>query len=228
MLGYANPRKAISDHCKEKGVTKRYTLSSGGEQETIIINESNLYRLIIKSKKPEAERFERWVMEEVLPSIRKTGGYSTGQRTNEHRDRLLLVKLAKELKFETCAPVRTLLSEQITALCLRLGVGIPDYSQIGHQAPPQPDRVTEFFDLLDELRDKGEVFNHATAQDALAFNLPEIKALFAKHRFDFNFHSIYADLRLATSPKFMDMKAVNSGLRKRSVKCWVFGYSVDA
>ena len=155
-------------------------------------------------------------------------GTAPAQRTNEHRDSLLRLKLMKELKTETNAVMRETIINDLNRLTARLGLPVPDFSQIGYTAPPQPDRVTEFFDLLDELRDKGEVFNHATAQDALAFNLPEIKALFAKHRFDFNFHSIYADLRLATSPKFMDMKAVNSGLRKRSVKCWVFGYSVDA
>lgn len=75
ILGYANSRKAINDHCKHKGVTKRYTLTEKGEQELTYINEPNLYRLIIKSRKSEAEKFEEWVMEEVLPSIRKTGSY---------------------------------------------------------------------------------------------------------------------------------------------------------
>lgn len=77
ILGYTNSRKAINDHCKAKGVTKRYTLTEKGEQELTYINEPNLYRLIIKSRKPEAEKFEEWVMEEVLPSIRKTGAYDT-------------------------------------------------------------------------------------------------------------------------------------------------------
>lgn len=76
ILGYANSRKAINDHCKAKGVTKRYTPTESGEQEMTYINEPNLYRLIIKSRKPEAEKFEEWVMEEVLPSIRKTGSYT--------------------------------------------------------------------------------------------------------------------------------------------------------
>ena len=76
VLGYTNSRKTLADHCKEKGVTFRYTLTKGGEQSLGYINEPNLFRLIIKSKKPEAEQFESWVMEEVLPSIRKTGSYS--------------------------------------------------------------------------------------------------------------------------------------------------------
>ncbi len=74
ILGYANPRKAIGDHCK--GVTKRDALTSGGKQVISFIPESDLYRLIIKSKLPSAERFEKWVFEEVLPSIRKHGLYA--------------------------------------------------------------------------------------------------------------------------------------------------------
>lgn len=72
-LGYSNPRKAILDHCK--GVTKRDTPTSSGIQSMSYINEGDLYRLIMKSKLPSAEKFETWVMDEVLPTIRKTGSY---------------------------------------------------------------------------------------------------------------------------------------------------------
>jgi prophage antirepressor-like protein len=72
-LGYSNPRKAIIDHCK--GVTKRDTPTSSGIQSMSYINEGDLYRLIMKSKLPSAEKFESWVMDEVLPAIRKTGSY---------------------------------------------------------------------------------------------------------------------------------------------------------
>ncbi|HHF5474909.1 TPA: BRO family protein [Haemophilus influenzae] len=76
ILGYSNPRDAISKHCKENGVAKRDAIDSmQRKQETTFINEPNLYRLIIKSRKPEAEPFEAWVFEEVLPQIRKTGKY---------------------------------------------------------------------------------------------------------------------------------------------------------
>lgn len=81
ILGYSNPRQAVQKNCKEKGVSNRYTPTRGGEQSMTYINEPNLYRLIIKSRKPAAEAFEEWVMETVLPTIRKTGGYQIGQRT---------------------------------------------------------------------------------------------------------------------------------------------------
>lgn len=76
-LGYSNSRKALIDHCK--GVTKRNTLTSGGKQEMTFIPEGDVYRLITHSKLPAAEKFEKWVFDEVLPSIRATGGYIAGQ-----------------------------------------------------------------------------------------------------------------------------------------------------
>lgn len=73
-LGYTNPAKAMGDHCK--GVTKRYPLpTAGGEQEIRILSESDVLRLVVHSRLPAAERFERWVFEEVLPCIRRTGRY---------------------------------------------------------------------------------------------------------------------------------------------------------
>lgn len=87
-LGYINPRKAVIDHCK--GVTKRDTPTSSGTQSISYINEGDVYRLIMKSKLPSAERFESWVMDEVLPSIRKSGGYIAGQE--EMSDTELMAK----------------------------------------------------------------------------------------------------------------------------------------
>jgi prophage antirepressor-like protein len=73
-LGYAKPENAIAAHCK--GVTETVTPSAGGPQRTKIIPERDVYRLIMRSKLPAAERFEDWVVGEVLPTIRKTGGYT--------------------------------------------------------------------------------------------------------------------------------------------------------
>lgn len=76
-LGYSNPQKAIRDHCK--GVNESCIPSNGGMQTAKFIPESDIYRLIFRSKLQSAERFEKWVVEEVLPSIRKSGGYIAGQ-----------------------------------------------------------------------------------------------------------------------------------------------------
>lgn len=78
-LGYSNPSKAVTQHCK--GVTKLGIPSKGGKQETNCIPEGDLYRLITHSELPSAQRFESWIFDEVLPSIRKNGGYIAGQET---------------------------------------------------------------------------------------------------------------------------------------------------
>lgn len=76
MLGYSNPRDALSKHvdAEDKGVANCDTLS--GAQKMTIINESGLYSLILSSKLPKAKEFKHWVTAEVLPAIRKTGGYT--------------------------------------------------------------------------------------------------------------------------------------------------------
>ncbi len=73
ILGYKNPKDAILRHCK--GVVKRDLPTNGGVQSVNYIPEGDLYRLIVSSKLPGADKFERWVFEEVLPSIRRTGCY---------------------------------------------------------------------------------------------------------------------------------------------------------
>jgi prophage antirepressor-like protein len=81
VLGYQRPSEAIARHCKEKGTLNQRIPTQGGEQQMIIINEPNLYRLIVKSQLESAERFESWIFEEVLPSIRKRGFYGKIDRT---------------------------------------------------------------------------------------------------------------------------------------------------
>ncbi|WP_292300462.1 phage antirepressor [Megasphaera sp.] len=80
-LGYTNTRKALNDHVddEDKGVTKCDTL--GGAQEMTIINESGLYSLVLSSKLPTAKKFKHWITSEVLPAIRKTGGYIANAET---------------------------------------------------------------------------------------------------------------------------------------------------
>ena len=98
-LGYSNPRKAVGDHCK--GVTKRDTLTEGGVQSLSYIPEGDVYRLIVGSKLPSAQRFETWLFDTVVPSIRKHGAYmteSTLQRVMEHPE--LIMAMAAQLMQE--------------------------------------------------------------------------------------------------------------------------------
>lgn len=99
-LGYSNPRKALIDHvyAEDKGVTKRDTL--GGQQELRTINESGLYSLIMSSKLPLAKEFKRWVTSEVLPEIRKTGGYIPSNENDSDEDIMAKALLIANKKIE--------------------------------------------------------------------------------------------------------------------------------
>ena len=98
-LGYAETAKAIREHCK--GVSEIDTPTNGGVQKMKYISEGDVYRLITHSRLPEAEKFEHWVFDEVLPSIRKHGAYMTDDAL--HRaitEPDFLIQLATELKEE--------------------------------------------------------------------------------------------------------------------------------
>jgi len=95
-LGYKNPSKATNDHCK-KAIETWGNDSLGRRQKFKIIPESDVYRLIIKSNLPSAEKFESWVMEEVLPQIRKHGMYATDELLDNPD---LLIEVATKLKEE--------------------------------------------------------------------------------------------------------------------------------
>ena len=83
VLGYTNPSKALSDHVDEDDKLNNESLSSLGQRGGWLINESGLYSLVLSSKLPNAKKFKRWVTSEVLPSIRKTGGYHLPQTYSE-------------------------------------------------------------------------------------------------------------------------------------------------
>lgn len=88
ILGYAKPLNAIATHVDEDDSLKQgLTDSLGRIQETILINESGLYSLILSSKLPSAKKFKRWVTSEVLPTIRKTGGY-----VDQSRNRIKIIR----------------------------------------------------------------------------------------------------------------------------------------
>lgn len=100
-LGYCNSRDAVSRHVDEGDVAKRDTPTKSGIQAMTYVNESGLYSLIFGSKLESARQFKKWVTSDILPSIRKHGGYLTPQKIE---DALLnpdvLIRLATDLKEE--------------------------------------------------------------------------------------------------------------------------------
>lgn len=94
-LGYKRPADAVTAHCK--GSVKHRYLTEGGEQELKVIPEGDIYRLVIKSQLPTAEKFERWVFDEVIPSIRKHGMYAEDELLDNPD---LLISVVQKLKEE--------------------------------------------------------------------------------------------------------------------------------
>lgn len=126
-LGYRDTVNALKQHCKQGGVVKHHLIDNlGRKQSATFINEGNLYRLIVHSKLSSAEQFESWVFDEVLPSIRKTGGYAvkpndeikarmliTREENVKIRKANLLYKVAKECDIES---YRNVLHSHITSM----------------------------------------------------------------------------------------------------------------
>lgn len=100
ILGYSNPQKAMRDHCK-KPAESLVNDSLGRPRRTLVLSESDVYRLVLRSDLPSAEKFENWLMEEVLPSIRKHGAYMTDDTIEKAiTDPDFLIQLATNLKEE--------------------------------------------------------------------------------------------------------------------------------
>lgn len=117
ILGYSNPRDAVLRLCdidgvvfSDVGVVTGKKLDNTESTQYIkkkFINEGNLYRLIVKSKLPSAKRFERWVMDEVLPSVRKHGLYMTEETINKTLDDPdFIIEMATKLKMERAEKIR--------------------------------------------------------------------------------------------------------------------------
>ena len=110
-LGYSNASKAISTHCKHT-IKEMIAHSQNGnvvKTQTTLINEGDIYRLIIRSNKAEAEIFERWVFDEILPQIRQTGGYIP---IKEEDDELTIMSKAFLIAQKTIDEKQQLIEQQ--------------------------------------------------------------------------------------------------------------------
>ena len=94
-LGYSNPQKAIRDHVDEEDKTLNELFTVNGTRG-VLINESGLYSLILSSKLPQAKEFKRWVTNEVLPTLRKTGSYIVQPKTPIQNLEELKVKASRD------------------------------------------------------------------------------------------------------------------------------------
>ena len=150
ILGYSNPRDAVTRHCDKEGVvfsdvrvvtgTRKDNSKAFKVVTKKFIDEGNLYRLIIKSKLPNAKRFEKWVMEEVLPSIRKYGAYMSEEVINKTLDNPdFIIEIATKLKYER--EQRKLLEEKANHLEATITVDKP-YTNFGKSIATSSDAIT--------------------------------------------------------------------------------------
>lgn len=227
VLGYRNDTDAVKKHCREAGVAKRDLSSGGQRRELAFINEGNLYRLIIKSRKEEAKRFESWVCDEVLPALRKTGNYQTGGRPTaasriaNHR---LRVSLAKELYRTRDRELRQLIHQQLADVSNALGLPVPELDNLGRGSPEMPDAVEPFWQALTFLDSKGVAYDHAHAESLLAVNLPELTRQLINHGHPLRFDSsLRQGLWQSSAPRCLHKNhPINSKLTGKTVRCWIF------
>lgn len=136
LLGYASPSKAVSDHCREKGILRNYLLeTTSGIQGFTLISEPNVYRLISRSKLETAERFEAWIFEEVIPQIRKQGFYGKIDRSALPN----FISRYKDNYHKLDSNYFSVISEMYARLYLALekaGYSIPDRAVDGKQMMP--------------------------------------------------------------------------------------------
>lgn len=208
----------------EKGTRNVRTL--GGEQEMTIINEAGLYSAILKSRKPAAKRFKRWVTHDVLPSLRMTGSYSideklsVSQQISMSKHRLALMK---ELMRSRNRVMRDALGAEILRLSGSLGLPAPDLDGLGSVEPPQADLVADFWAALLQLDSKGIAYNHSKDSQLVALNMPHLAELFAANCVQAIISTEVTNaLKRCTEPQFVGMKAVDSTIRRTTTKCWVF------
>ena len=139
VLGYTNASKAINDHVDQEDKLNNESLSSLGQRGGWLVNESGLYSLVLSSKLPTAKEFKRWVTHEVLPQIRKTGGYIP--TTDADDDKTILAKAVMigqrtmEAQKRKIAAQQTRIDElQPKASMWDNFVDIPDVLSVGNSA----------------------------------------------------------------------------------------------
>ncbi|WP_066738142.1 BRO family protein [Cupriavidus sp. D384] len=204
----------------EKGT--QIVRTPGGEQEMLLISEAGLYAAVLRSRKEEAKRFKRWVTHEVLPAIRKTGGYQAGPSASLHlAAQALRLRLLDRLQCSRLPAMRLTIYDQLRQLSDFMGLPTPPLDSVSSEHKADPDAVSQLWVALNELGRKSVPYNHARDPQLLAINGPHIDKLCSEHRL------VMPPLRqmrraIIAAPRFIDFRTVNSKLTGRSTKCWVF------
>ena len=145
IIGHQNPARAVRKYCK--GVTKIDTPTDGGIQEVNFIAEGDLYRLIVHSRTPESERFERWVFDEVLPTIRQTGEYEIKSTKDKYISEIDIAKAELSL-VEVTAKLLNLNDSSKLALATNIYENHNIPTNLLPQYTKSKDRILPVSDLL--------------------------------------------------------------------------------
>lgn len=233
ILELANPRQVVSRLDEDERDDVHIVDAIGRKQEMNVVSESGLYALIFTSRKPQAKRFRKWVTDEVLPSIRKTGGYLTPKASEKMQLSYRLMglqqhswKLIKAIKAETNKETRHFLYGQLQAITAEMNMLPPPLEEMGSVAPDVPPVVTQFWAVYDALAAVGVEVNHTSRPDTIAVNLIEIEQAARQYKMKCpDLNKLKKSLRLSRSPLFVDRKNVTSCTNhkyKKSVRCWIF------
>lgn len=196
-LGYTNPNKAVNDHCR--AITKRSTPISGKVQSINFIPEGDVYRLIIRSKLPAAEKFELWVFDEVIPTIRKTGGYMTDSLLERiQKEPAVIVEFAQALILE---------KNRVKALECELNTAKPkaDY----YDAFINPDDCTNIRTTAKELKIPERKFVQFLLREKYLFRSPSGQLL--PYNKDSNFGTCLNARKTNQKPLSMPVLGVGRG-----------------
>lgn len=226
ILALGNVTKALKRlDDDEQALTTIQGLSRGNNQANVI-SESGLYSLALTSRKPEAKRFKKWITSEVLPAIRKTGGYNQAQ----HVPRLSTlsrtsVSLINALKKETNPAARRLLHEQLALTCRMMGIQAPALGDIGHDAPEVPSVVEDFWGVYEALTTGPDAvaLNHSSKPGVIAINLIEVCKAAKERGLELAPRMQLANaLRLSRDPRFLEASKSVRSHDGRTVRCWLF------
>lgn len=155
-LGYTDAAQAIKQHCKRHkplNLLNSVNLTESLSPKLLMIQEPDVYRLIVKSTLPAAERFEAWVFEEVIPSIRKTGGYQKPNLVESRQQACSVIKVELEVAKIFNVPEHIAQIEAVKHANTLTGV---DYGHLLAHAPAQNQIVYE--EEMLEPKDLGERF----------------------------------------------------------------------
>ena len=144
-LGYADTVNAIKRHVDGDDKRGWQIATPSGAQNTIVINESGMYSLILSSKLPTAKRFKRWVTSEVLPAIRRTGAYATRYtpKASSIREVVNLIRITREtMEAQGCSASD--IAKAVKEICDQFNVRLPDCF-----IKPKSTTMTDVYDMID-------------------------------------------------------------------------------